>query len=844
MRNVQRIGILLMSSVFLIAGKAQAQQVSSEMVYGLSGARIQAKPQPLHITPQLHIPEGFEPIRQKIERSEPAQIGQIESFFVRDIMALDTWYSVQAECLYTSNHLSIWIHSDIKTVIHDSTSFEDVLPELIQYLEHQTSPLSVDSGLGTIPIVHQWFGMPPNINGNGVVDILLLDIPDMFESTGSYVAGFFDPVNLTDFEFSNRRDMVYVDVFPSLFYRGVVRVRDVAATITHEYQHLIQMNYEKDGPQSVFLNEGLSELAEIISGFEPREASSYLNDPSRSLLGWTYSNPLSDYSRASLFTHYLFEQIGYDHIWKLVQTRKTGYAALDELLHESGSRTLESLFADWGNALLLNDNTQSPEWGYRHPSRQSTRFMNGVSIKNLPDFVSATLPPFSHGVLSFPLTERVDLTFVDAQNVRFTARATYPDGSMQPLGIGSNFEAVSKPHGSITLLATQTGNIDSQVSLITEGTKSGQIRTLAYDDGIPDSFHDNASYLLLNQPTDAVAIRFEPGEPSWLYEVSVKAVFMSEILGSGIPTSTPRQIRVQILSSVDGRPGIAITEPIQWIVRRPVGNLRFESIDLMEAYPELSSLTEPFFVHVSGDESNKMAIGMDDSGNERSFIHREQEPNWKPFSELELSGKQMSGWNPMIRADIVSSNPGLGVHPQPDVMYDLHTVRVEIPIEGQLTSEQSRLFSKLPSGRIVNGILKDTDSNFLTYDFPIEVGGPYVFYSNLSDPVANTESRKIWEWEIPENAGFQLGTNFPNPFNPSTTLPFLLLESAQVGIRVYDSIGRSVLRIPTSYFEAGSHQVPLDFSNLASGLYLVSVDVSRPDGRGQMQRTQKVLYMK
>lgn len=844
MRRAKPIGVLLLLWLFLLLGNAQAQQVSSDLVYGVLGDHGRTVLLPHHITPQLQIPEGFERIQHKIERLEPAQIGQKESFFVRNILALDTWYSLQAECLYTSNYLSIWIDSELKTTIQDSISIEEVLPELIQYLEHRTSPLSIDSGSGSIPIIHHWFGMPPNINGNGVVDILLLDIPDMFESTGSYVAGFFDPVNLTDFEFSNRRDMVYVDVFPSLFYRGVVRVRDVAATITHEYQHLIQMNYEKDGPLSVFLNEGLSELAEIISGFEPREASSYLNDPSRSLLGWAYSNPLSDYSRASLFTHYMFEQIGYEHIWKLVQTRKTGYNALDELLNENGSTTLESIFTNWGKALLLNDITLSPQWGYRHPSRQGFRFTNGVSLKNVPDFLSASLPPFSHGLLSFPLTQRVDLTFVEAPKVNFTARATFPDGSMLFLGNASTFEASTKSHGSISLLASNTGNQQSPVSFIAEGTKSGQIKTLAYDDGIPDSFHDNASYLLLNQPTDAVAIRFESGGPAWLYEVSVKAIFMSEILGSGIPTSAPRQLTVQIRSSVDGRPGSAITEPLEWTVRRPVGNLRFESIDLMESYPELSYLTEPFFVQISGDMSNKMAIGMDDNGYERSFIQREQDPNWKPFSEHEISGKQMSGWNPMIRADIVSPNPVVAVHPQPDVNYDLQSVRVEIPHDGQLTSEHSRLFSKLPTGRIVNGILKGTDPNLLTYDFPIEVGGHYVFYSNLSDPVANTVSQKIWEWEIPENEGFQLGSNFPNPFNPSTTLPFLLLESADIRVHVYDSIGRSVLLIPTTSYEAGSHQVSLDFSNLASGLYLVNVDVNRPDGRGHTQRTKKVIYMK
>ncbi|RMH68201.1 MAG: DUF4623 domain-containing protein [Bacteroidetes bacterium] len=76
--------------------------------------------------------------------------------------------------------------------------------------------------------------------------------------------------------------------------------------------------------------------------------------------------------------------------------------------------------------------------------------------------------------------------------------------------------------------------------------------------------------------------------------------------------------------------------------------------------------------------------------------------------------------------------------------------------------------------------------------------------------------------EVP--AAFTLHGNYPNPFNPSTTIRFDLPAQAEVSVEVYDMLGRQVLRTAPQAFTAGANQrVQIDAASLASGLYLYRV---------------------
>ncbi|MEM6645238.1 MAG: T9SS type A sorting domain-containing protein [Bacteroidota bacterium] len=75
--------------------------------------------------------------------------------------------------------------------------------------------------------------------------------------------------------------------------------------------------------------------------------------------------------------------------------------------------------------------------------------------------------------------------------------------------------------------------------------------------------------------------------------------------------------------------------------------------------------------------------------------------------------------------------------------------------------------------------------------------------------------------EVP--ARFELHGNYPNPFNPSTAIPFSLPEAAEVTLDVFDILGRRVLDQPNTLYAPGRHAITVDASAWASGTYIYRI---------------------
>ena len=70
---------------------------------------------------------------------------------------------------------------------------------------------------------------------------------------------------------------------------------------------------------------------------------------------------------------------------------------------------------------------------------------------------------------------------------------------------------------------------------------------------------------------------------------------------------------------------------------------------------------------------------------------------------------------------------------------------------------------------------------------------------------------------------FNLIGNYPNPFNPTTTIVFELPARADVAVEVYDVMGRKVSEVPVQSFAPGRQQVVVQGNDFASGIYLYRV---------------------
>ena len=74
--------------------------------------------------------------------------------------------------------------------------------------------------------------------------------------------------------------------------------------------------------------------------------------------------------------------------------------------------------------------------------------------------------------------------------------------------------------------------------------------------------------------------------------------------------------------------------------------------------------------------------------------------------------------------------------------------------------------------------------------------------------------------ELAAPAGVALHDNYPDPFNPTTTIAFDLPVESYVRLHVYDMQGRMVRELVNEERSAGQYEIAFDASNLASGTYL------------------------
>jgi hypothetical protein len=69
--------------------------------------------------------------------------------------------------------------------------------------------------------------------------------------------------------------------------------------------------------------------------------------------------------------------------------------------------------------------------------------------------------------------------------------------------------------------------------------------------------------------------------------------------------------------------------------------------------------------------------------------------------------------------------------------------------------------------------------------------------------------------------------NFPNPFNPSTTIPFDVPAgmATQVQLRIYDMLGRQVASLVNEVMNPGHHFVSWGASQCSSGAYVARLTI-------------------
>jgi glycosidase len=169
------------------------------------------------------------------------------------------------------------------------------------------------------------------------------------------------------------------------------------------------------------------------------------------------------------------------------------------------------------------------------------------------------------------------------------------------------------------------------------------------------------------------------------------------------------------------------------------------------------------------------------------------------------------------------------------------------------TGAPNVLFSNPQNGKLyyVNDVYNDT-----TYQITFS-GGVTNFSMNLpaygsavlivSDSIKKLSVPKVTSVEtngaVALPAVFKLYQNFPNPFNPSTTIQFCIPKAETITIRIFNILGQEVAVVAHGIYTAGEHQVQwngysLEGRPMSSGVYFIRLEA------GTMTDTRKIILMK
>jgi hypothetical protein len=131
-------------------------------------------------------------------------------------------------------------------------------------------------------------------------------------------------------------------------------------------------------------------------------------------------------------------------------------------------------------------------------------------------------------------------------------------------------------------------------------------------------------------------------------------------------------------------------------------------------------------------------------------------------------------------------------------------------------------------------------------DTKVEQGQTYTYrvkaYTNSAESDYSNEASLAVTVGIRQEEGvpteYGVRQNFPNPFNPSTTISYSLPKAATVSLLIFDSLGKEVAVLVNEWKEAGSYQKIWDAAALPSGVYICRLTA------GAFMETKKMVVLK
>lgn len=339
-----------------------------------------------------------------VARTEPltVQVGERRSFFVTDFSD-DTQYEITAELRYAGPIVLMYV--------------EEGVPYNQAALERAARTFETE----IYPRTREIFGseVQPGVDGDNRITILNA-VERSRQVLGYYSSSDSLPRQVN--RYSNEREMFFMNIelmpFDSDTYLDV---------LAHEFQHMIHQN-EQPG-SALWLNEGMSQLAEDLNGFQSEGfIPVYLRNTDLQLTGWGFAPGQSGghYGAVHLFMRYIYAQYaGEEQLRPLIRANAgnnlEAFVALVAPIRPDITH-FRQLMADWAVANLINDpRVADGRYTYDTGTELSNLLPAKVRPTSIDNRYSDDIVQFGVDYLALPRNTRT-VTFRGDQTVRIAGQ--------------------------------------------------------------------------------------------------------------------------------------------------------------------------------------------------------------------------------------------------------------------------------------------------------------------------------------------------------------------------------------------------------------------------------------
>ena len=431
-----------------------------------------------------------------------------DSFYAVNIQT-DSPYEVDATKVKEGEHCILYLEDDNKDLISE-----------------EKIDLIVNTFDNTIyHIVRENYGEESDIDGNGKIVLFGLDIVDGGSTDTGFVAGYFTSYDLMDEPFSNKKDMVYLDIIEGLSSGDI---ENLFATIAHEFAHLISFNERtlkrEFGPLEVWLEEGIAQGAEHL--YKKNWLTNAALGFSHSLdilqgtrfLAWgedtrnsgSYSSLVNNYNAVYLFTQWLrtltdnsFQHGMYSYI---ITNSYSNYQVIEEIAqkysskHYNSSTSWEEIFRDWNISCYMNSFINSSGLKYRYYDSLLSSSLRTLKFTPPQFWHNNSLPTLYPGEAVMISTLGIDGAFPALSPNTISRQRIRHAGIIINEEVTNVLKSTSSSP-AFTFIGTPSGSFSGSEDIVLQGTGNSFTHTnrllLAYN---PYPSHDlsKSERLLLN----------------------------------------------------------------------------------------------------------------------------------------------------------------------------------------------------------------------------------------------------------------------------------------------------------------------------------------------------------